>query len=55
MKLGKYQKHAIDFSNKYPGWHTFAKDRITRKTINSLAKKNLIEINEFQQFRSKMV
>jgi hypothetical protein len=48
---GKHQTKLLDFAYKYKGWHSYANDSITRRTVSSLVKKGYIEINEFNQFR----
>jgi len=50
--MGKNMKHALNFAKKYPGWHTFAKDRATVNAVHNLQRKGLIEINSFNQFRA---
>ena len=51
MKLGKLQKHALNFATQYPGWHRFAQNSQTKRVITSLAKYNLVEVNQYDQFR----
>lgn len=51
MKLGKNEKRALEFSKKYKGWHTFQNDRATKSAIKSLKRKQLIEVNSFNQFK----
>lgn len=56
-RLGKLQKNALRFyykhyrNNSNRPWHSFSTDCITRNTINSLEKRNLIETNEYNQAR----
>ncbi len=52
MRLGKHQKHALDFIRQVKGWHSFSQDSLTKRTINSLEKHKLVETNQFQQFRA---
>jgi len=49
--LGKNQSRIIHFLKKYPGWHSFSTDDITVKVINSLIKRGLLIVNEFNQFK----
>jgi len=49
-RLGKLQKHALNFCVKYEGWHSFNKDKTTKRVILSLHKRKLVVINEFGQF-----
>ena len=52
-RLGPHQKNALEFARRvYPGWHSYAKDPLTRRVIASLAKRGLVEKNEFWQFRA---
>lgn len=50
-KIGKNMKNALDFVNKYSGWHSFGKDRKTVNAIKRLEKIGLVKVNEFSQFR----
>ena len=50
MKLDKNMKRVLNFATKYPGLHTFAKDRPTVNAITKLAKLGLIKINNYHQF-----
>jgi hypothetical protein len=52
MALGKWQKKALNFAREYPGWHSFAKDAVTKKSIKDLEKKGLVEVNQYGQFRN---
>jgi len=49
--LGPLQINALEFAKKYPGPHSFKKDRQTKGVISRLAKRGLITINEFSQFQ----
>lgn len=44
--------NASNFAQRHPGWHTFAKDRRTRKAIERAAFLGAVETNEFSQFRA---
>lgn len=54
-KLGKYMKQALEFLQKWfqPGeWASYnARDRSTVEPIKRLAKRGLVETNEYNQFR----
>jgi len=43
--------NALKFFSQYPGWHSFAKDSRTTKTINYLVQRGLLETNQFSQAR----
>jgi len=47
------RKSMLSFAREYPGWHSFSQDVLTLRAAKGLAKKGLIEINEFGQFRLK--
>jgi hypothetical protein len=49
--IGKHQVNLLGFAHKYKGWHSFAGDAITRKTVKTLEKKGYLEVNQFEQFR----
>jgi hypothetical protein len=50
--LGKDQRAALKFYSDYSGWHSFAsRCRATVRVIASLAKRGLLESNEFFQAR----
>jgi len=60
IRLGKHEAKALDFAlrvlhskaNDFSrSWHSFAKDSTTKKSVSSLAKKGLVEVNKFGQFR----
>jgi hypothetical protein len=40
------------FAQKYPGWHSFASDRATRRAVSSLARLGCAEVSG-EQFRFK--
>lgn len=43
---------AINFLSKYPNeWHTFAKDKLTEKTVKTLVTMGKAEVNIYHQFR----
>jgi hypothetical protein len=44
-----HQEKAYEFYRRYSGWHSFAKDSLTEKTIKALADNGYLEINEFHQ------
>ena len=51
--LGKFQEKAIEFVDKYPGWHTFnTTDGLTKHVIKRLENRGLVEINLFNQVRA---
>lgn len=49
--LGPHQRRLLAFVINYPGWHSAAPDRLTRRTVRSLAKRGLLVTNEHSQFR----
>jgi hypothetical protein len=54
MRLGKLEKQAYDFIKSIPGqWHSFYPNSENKRVMNSLVKKGLIEINQFNQFKLK--
>ena len=53
MRLGKLQNNMIKFARKYSGWHELAQDTVTKRTAKSLVSKGFIEVNQFNQFKSK--
>lgn len=52
MRLGRNEKHAIEFIRRVNGWHTYSGDRATLDAVRSLARKGLVELNQYRQFRS---
>jgi len=50
--FGKLQKNALEFIKENSGWHSFSRDPTTKRVIYSLAKKGLVEINQYQMFRA---
>lgn len=44
VAYGKNQSNLLEFAHKYPGWHTFGKDRAARKAIAGLVRRGLIEV-----------
>lgn len=50
-RLGRNMALTLEFAMKYPGWHSYKMDRATENAVKRLAARNLVEINEFQQFR----
>ena len=49
--MNKHQKNMLNFANKYPGWHAYAKDRLTVETLCSLVNIRALIINEYGQFK----
>jgi len=47
MNLGHLQTKMLTFVNERPGFHHIAKDRDTLRVANSLAKRNLIILEEY--------
>lgn len=50
VAVSVHEQNALDFAHKYSGWHSYAQDPLTRKVINSLARKGLVLVNKYQQF-----
>ncbi len=50
--FGCNMAHAYRFAILYPNWHTMAKNRATRDAIKRLVARNVVETNEFGQFRA---
>lgn len=48
--VGANQGKLLHFAEKYPGWHTLAKDRATQRAAKSLECKGYLEIVD-DQFR----
>ena len=42
-KLGKHQRKFLDFLTKYPGAHYVTTDRLTKRVVQSLIDRGLIE------------
>ena len=51
--MSKNEKNALKFANRWPGWHSYAKDTQTTKAIEGLKSKGLVEVNEFRQFKAR--
>ena len=51
VAIGRNQCHALRFAEKYPGWHSFAKDRPTMRAIEGLRRRGSVVVNDFGQFR----
>jgi hypothetical protein len=50
--VGKYQCNVLDFAFKYPKWHYYdEKCKVTKKAIDRLVIKNVIVMNEYNQFK----
>ncbi|AOV62024.1 hypothetical protein BOW86_gp100 [Synechococcus phage S-CAM7] len=47
MNLGHLQTKMLTFVNERPGFHHIRKDRDTLRVANSLAKRNLIILEEY--------
>lgn len=41
---GANQCHLLMFAEKYPGWHSFSKDRATRQAVKALSAKDCLEV-----------
>lgn len=53
MKATFNQKDMIGFALKYPGWHSFARDKLTVEHVCANVNLGILEINQFNQFRLK--
>ncbi len=55
--LGSKQRDALRFARLYTreSWHSFNQDSDTKRVIQSLAARGLVEINEFNQFRLSQI
>lgn len=52
LRLGRQMRKALWFIRQVNGWHSYDKrDGAAVKAIQSLASHNLVEVNEFFQFR----
>ena len=52
-RLGKYEKKALDFARKYPGWHGFDPRKPTANIVRRLEKKGLVKVSDISnQFRA---
>lgn len=49
------QKDMIQFASKYPGWHSFAKDKRTVEHLCANVNLGILKINQFDQFRLKSI
>jgi len=49
--LGEHQRNAFNFIKQCSGWHSFANDQTTKRAIFGLAQRNLVFINENNQFK----
>lgn len=53
-KLGPEQQKLLDFARKCVGWHTYSKDRNTRRVVRRMAELGYIEDDpKFCLFRIK--
>lgn len=50
-RLGEYQRKMIQFAERVNGWHSYASDAVTVRTIKSLRRRGLIKTNQYQQFK----
>ena len=48
--VGKHQCKLLQFAEAYPGWHSFAQDRTTKRAVNGLVRRGSIMTNAFNQF-----
>ncbi len=47
-------RHALAFAKRYPGWHSWDRYcRATKDALGRLERRELIETNNFKQFRFK--
>jgi hypothetical protein len=51
VAVGEHQCRLLGFAWTYPGWHSSAPDRTTRRAVNALHRKGYLEVNEYNQFR----
>jgi len=51
--MGKHCLRLLKFAIKYDGWHSYGTDRSTRDAVNVLCGYDLLEVNEYRQFRLK--
>ena len=50
--MGKHVKRLLQFAVKYPGWHSYAKDRATTNAVRCLADMGVLELSTISnQFR----
>jgi len=49
--MGKNMKRLLLFAIRYPGWHTWGKDRSTVDAVRCLCEQGFIETNKYRQFR----
>ena len=48
--VGRHQCRLLAFAEKYPGWHTFAQDKTTKRAVEGLVRRRCIEVSG-DQFR----
>lgn len=54
VAVGVNQCHALEFCQRYAGWHSYKTDRATLRALKGLERRGHIEINqETKQFRFK--
>ena len=49
--MSRLQLRLLEFAIRYKGWHSYGTDTATVKTVKSLVKLGLLEINSYRQFR----
>ena len=49
--MGRNMQHLMSFALKYPGWHSYQKDRPTVSALRSLVSRGLIRVNEYNHFQ----
>jgi hypothetical protein len=50
--MGKHMRKTLAFAIRYRDqWHSFARDRETRRAVSRLVELGFIEVNAFNQFR----
>lgn len=50
--IGHNMAHALAFIEGCRGWSTYATDRATVNAVKSLARRGLVEVNAYHQFRA---
>ncbi len=49
--MGKNMKWLLLFAIKYPGWHTWGKDRATVDAVHRLCEQGYLVTNDHRQFK----
>ena len=50
--LGRNQRRLVLFATDHPGWHSYARDQLTARTVRTLQSRGLIEVSPIsRQFR----